>query len=175
VIALRIFVLAAFSATLLAPQAAAEPPVPKPGHAKSLKAKPPQANSPKATSSAAKPAEAMAVRINAVRARHGLPPLRVAPKLMRSSRAYAKRLARNGSLYHGSAYRVPGFRQSAEMLASDLGWRARLRGPIQMWLHSPGHRALMLSGAFRYVGAFPARRHGASGPEVVWVVHFGAH
>jgi uncharacterized protein YkwD len=149
VIALRIFVLAAFSAALIAPYAAAEP-------------------------ADAKSAQAMTARINAVRAQHGLPALRVAPKLMRSSRAYARQLARTGSLYHGAAYRVRGFRQSAEMLASDLGWKARLRGPIQMWLHSPGHRALMLSGAFRYVGASPARRRGASGREIVWVIHFGA-
>jgi uncharacterized protein YkwD len=145
VIALRIFVLAAFSAALIAPYAVAE-------------------------AADAKPAVAMTERINAVRAQHRLPALRVAPKLMRSARAYARRLAQTGSLYHGSAYRVPGFRKSGEMLASDLGSRIRLSGPIRMWLHSPGHRALMLSGGFRYVGAFPARRRG----ETVWVVHLGA-
>lgn len=144
-IALRIFVLAAFSAAVISPYAS-----------------PAEAD--------AKPAKAMAAKLNTVRAQHGLPALRVAPKLMRSSRAYARRLARTGGLYHGTAYRVRGFRVSGEMLASDLGSKIRLGGPVRMWLNSPGHRALMLSRAFTYVGASPVRRRG----RTVWVVHLGA-
>lgn len=144
--ALRIFALAAVLAVSIVPSAAAEPD--------------------------ADPAEAMADRINAARAHHDLPALRVAPKLMHSSRSFAKHLARTGSFNHGSSFRSTGFRQAGEMLAYALGHKPKLGGPIRMWLHSPVHRGLMLSRAFRYVGASPAR---ASGAKTVWVVHFGAH
>jgi len=149
--ALRIFALAAASAFLIAPSAAAQKPAKD------------------------DPAKAMTERINAIRADHGLPALRVAPKLMRSSRAYARRLARTGDFSHGSSYRATGFRQSGEMLAYDLDRKLRLSGPIRMWLQSPMHRGLMLSSTFKYVGASPSRARGAAGQKTVWVVHLGAH
>jgi len=146
---LRIFVLAAAFTMIMAPAAAAK--------------------------SKTDPAKAMADRINAVRADHGLRPLKVAPKLMGSSRRYVKRMMRHDSFSHGSAFRVPGFRTSGEMLAYDRGWRLKPGPAIRMWLGSPGHRALMLSNSFRYVGASPARGRFGGGLTTMWVVHLAAH
>lgn len=149
--ALRIFALAAVLLACLAPTAIAKP------------------------KDKSGPAEAMADRINAIRADNGLPALKVAPKLMRSSRRFAKQLMRNDSLSHGSAYRVRGFRTTGEMLAYNRGWRVDPAPAIRMWLNSSGHRGLMLSSSFRYVGASPARGRFGRTLTTVWVVHVAAH
>jgi len=117
----------------------------------------------------------MTERINAVRADHGLRPLKQAPKLMRSSRRYVKRMMRNDSFSHGSSYRIPGFRVSGEMLAWNRGWKLNAGPPVKMWLNSSGHRALMLSSSFGYVGAAPARGRFGGALTTMWVVHFAAH
>lgn len=114
-------------------------------------------------------------RINEVRADHSLPALRLAPKLMRASRGYAKRLIRSDSFRHGSSYRRNGFKTAGEMLAYGSGWSLAAGPSIRMWLDSAPHRRLLLSRSFRYVGANPARgRHGGT-LRTIWVVQFGAH
>jgi uncharacterized protein YkwD len=117
----------------------------------------------------------MVQRINAVRADHGLPALRLAPKLMRSTKSYARQLMRNDGFSHGSSYRTRGFKTSGEMLSFGQGWSTAPGAPVRMWLGSPTHRGLMLSRAFRYVGANPARGRFGGALRTIWVVHFGAH
>jgi uncharacterized protein YkwD len=124
---------------------------------------------------AASPGEAMVDRINEIRADRGLPALRLAPKLMRASRAHAKRLMRNDGFSHGSAYRRNGFRTAGEMLAYGNGWSLALGPSIRMWLDSAAHRGLMLSRSFRYVGASPVRGRYGGGLRTIWVVQLGAH
>ncbi len=121
------------------------------------------------------PGERMVAKINKVRDKHGLRPLRTAPKLMRSSRGYARHLVRSNSFAHGSSYARTGFRTSGETLALTRGWRRKPWPALRLWLRSSGHRALVLSSTFRYIGVGPARGH-VSGPRTtVWVAHFGAH
>jgi uncharacterized protein YkwD len=120
-------------------------------------------------------AEAMVERINAVRADHGLPALRLAPKLMRSARGYARQLMRADGFNHNASFRKTGFRTTGEMLAYNQGWKLKPTPSIQMWLHSSGHRALMLSRSFRYIGAGPARGRFSGGLTTIWVIRFGAH
>lgn len=117
----------------------------------------------------------MVERINVVRADHGLPALRLAPRLMRSSRGYARHLMRNDGFSHGSAYRKNGFSTAGEMLAFGRGWSVALAPSIRMWLGSATHRGLMLSRSFRYVGANPARGRFGGALRTIWVVQFGAH
>jgi uncharacterized protein YkwD len=57
------------------------------------------------------PSERMVERMNAVRGAHGLRPLRTAPRLTRTSSAYANRLMATDSFGHGSSYRHAGFRR----------------------------------------------------------------
>jgi uncharacterized protein YkwD len=121
------------------------------------------------------PSERMVERMNAVRGAHGLRPLRTAPRLTRTSRAYANRLMATDSFGHGSSYRHAGFRRSAEILAMQRGWSGRPRAAIGMWSRSPAHATLMLSREFRYVGASLARGRFGGGAAGIWVVHFGAH
>jgi len=120
------------------------------------------------------PSERMIEAINEVRADHGLRPLREAPALDRSATGWAKRIIRTNSFSHGSSYLKTGFRTTGEILAYNHGWQLRPGPALRLWLGSPGHRSLMLSSSFRYVGAGPARGNFSGGPSTVWVVHFGA-
>ncbi len=117
----------------------------------------------------------MVERINEVRADHDLPALRLAPKLMRASKGYAKRLMRDDGFSHGAGYRQNGFRTAGEMLAFGNGWSLAAGPSIRMWLGSSVHRGLMLSRSFRYVGASPARGRYGGALRTIWVVQLGAH
>lgn len=155
-LALRTFVLSAALLGLLAAPAPAAP-------AKKAPAKKRQT-----------PAERMIARINEARDNHGLRPLRTAPRLMRSSRGYARHLIRSNTFGHGSSYVQPGFSSSGEILALTRGWKRRPHPALGNWLRSSGHRALILSPTFRYIGAAPARGHFSGPRTTIWVAHFGA-
>jgi len=120
------------------------------------------------------PSERMVAAINEVRIAHDLRPLREDPALDRSASGWARRLIRTDVFAHGSTYLRAGFRQAGEILAMNQGWQLRPAAPIRLWLGSPGHRALLLSSSFRYVGAGPSRGNFGSTPTTAWVVHFGA-
>jgi len=119
-------------------------------------------------------AEPMVEQINDLRAQHGLPPLREAPKLMRSSEGFARHLIRTDSFSHGSSYRATGFRTCGEMLAIRNGWKRARPAVLRMWKGSTTHRALMLSRSFRYVGASAVRGNFGGRATTIWVVHLGA-
>jgi uncharacterized protein YkwD len=121
------------------------------------------------------PAERMIEEINDVRDRHGLHRLREAPKLTQSSRGYATHLIQADSFGHGSSYREAGFRTSGEILAMRRGWSRRPLPTLRMWLRSPGHAAVILEPAFRYIGASPASGRYGDALTTVWVAQFGAH
>jgi len=121
------------------------------------------------------PPERMIDAINEVRAKHGLAPLRAAPKLLHASTRHAKAVIRTDSFNHGNSYRTSGFRTAGEAMAYNRGWSTRTGAAIRMWLRSPGHRALVLSRSFRYVGAGIARGSLWGSPSTVWVAQFGAH
>jgi uncharacterized protein YkwD len=121
------------------------------------------------------PAERMVAKINKVRAKHDLQPLRKAPKLMRSSRNYARHLIRSETFAHGSSYAKTGFETTGETLAFRRG-RSRKPWPtLRMWLASPPHRALILSQSFSHVGAAPASGRFDGTRATIWVTHLGAH
>jgi uncharacterized protein YkwD len=119
------------------------------------------------------PSERMVEALNDLRAKHGLRPLREAPALGRSATGWAKHLMRSDRFAHGSSYLKAGFRRAGEILAYNHGRRASPRPPLRMWNRSPGHRSLVLSSSFRYVGAGPARGNFGGRPTTIWVVHFG--
>lgn len=79
---------------------------------------------------------------NATRARHGLPPLKVDHALMRSARRHAAWMTRSRALQHTSA-----------MVAENIAMGQRsVRGAMQSWMSSPGHRANILNGRYRRLG-----------------------
>jgi uncharacterized protein YkwD len=91
--------------------------------------------------------------LNAVRVRHGVPPLRLSPILERSASAFADHLMRTDTFAHAERIQADGrFRRLGEMLAWVRGMRPRRPAAVRLWLASATHRELLLSPAFRYVG-----------------------
>jgi uncharacterized protein YkwD len=113
-------------------------------------------------------------KLNVARHKHGLPSLRFSPSLSRSSSRYARYLIRVDRFGHASRIRAASrFHLVGEALAWHPGWRAARSYTLRSWLHSPPHRALMLSRQFRYVGAGKARGRLGSVKATVWVMQFG--
>jgi uncharacterized protein YkwD len=120
--------------------------------------------------------EAAIVRaLNRVRARHHLPRLRVNRRLDRAADLHTAQILRLDRFAHGAfAARVHRFlpsRAVGETLAyipRSRCRRRRVRQVVAMWMHSPPHRAILLSGRYRRVGV--GRRRGRLGALSACVV-----
>ena len=116
----------------------------------------------------------MVDKINAVRSAHGMRPLRYSRSLARSSSRFSRHLLRTGRFAHGRRIMASGrFSRLGEILALTRGWRIRRKPTLVRWLASPGHRAVLLSSSYRYVGAARARGRLEGGKAIVWTVQFG--
>ncbi len=124
---------------------------------------------------AASPSQTIVRKINHARRAHGLPPLRASRSLERSSRSYARSLVGSGRFAHQSLIRASRrFGRLGEVLALHRGWRGRVSRTVRMWLRSPGHRAVLLSGRYHYIGAGRARGRYHGGRATVWTAHLGS-
>ena len=112
--------------------------------------------------------------INFHRAANGVKPLKVSRSLSRSSRSYSRRMMRSG--YFGHLARIQAsrrFKRLGEVLEWRRGHKPGVRATVRDWLNSPGHRAVILSPSFKYIGAgltrgkFRGRRAG------IWVAQLG--
>ena len=121
------------------------------------------------------PAEhAMLRQVNAVRAAHGLGPLRGAPRLERSAGRYARWILRADRFEHQPRIRASSrFRRLGENLELHRGHGPRVRYTVRTWMRSPGHRALILSRGFRWLGAGTAKGRYGGRAATTWVLHFG--
>ena len=117
--------------------------------------------------------------VNAVRAQHGVPPLRPDGRLAQAALAHARdmvaqryfahvsrtgewpsdRIARTGWMRGRRRWRV------GEDLAWGLGAAARPRAIVAAWLASPVHRRVLLRRAYRVVGVGVVRGTPVSGAE----------
>jgi uncharacterized protein YkwD len=112
--------------------------------------------------------------INETRARHGLGPLRFSHSLERSSFAFARHLMRTDRFGHDARIHASSrFRMLGEALAYHSDRRLRKALTLRGWLGSPPHRALVLSGDFKWVGAGYARGRFGGRPATIWVLHLG--
>ena len=94
----------------------------------------------------ATPVATLIASINAVRARYGLRALATDAYLESGAYTQASFCSQIGRLQHASGV--------AEILAQN---NQGLETAISQWLNSPGHRALLLSGSFRYAGVAVVR------------------
>jgi uncharacterized protein YkwD len=115
--------------------------------------------------------------INRLRASHGLPRLRDNRRLRRVAIAYARDMVRQDYFAHislrgttlGGRLETSGYVSrrkpwaAGEALAWGTGREATPRRIVRAWMHSPGHRAILLTGRFRDAGLGIAR--GAPGPK----------
>lgn len=116
-------------------------------------------------------------RVNAVRVRRGLNPLRVSSELSSAARHHSKEMARNGFCGHESAtgarfsYRVSRFyrrgagwrRWSAAENVLCHPRRLTAAGAVGRWLASSAHRANLLGPEWRDVGVAAVWTHSAPG------------
>ena len=117
---------------------------------------------------------AMVARINAVRAQHGLAPLRLSPSLTRSSRRFSRKLMRYDRFGHDSRIHAsPAFRLLGEALAFHSGRRDAVGGTVRQWLHSPPHRAIVLTRSMRYLGAGVTHGRFGRAQATIWVLQVG--
>jgi uncharacterized protein YkwD len=117
---------------------------------------------------------AMVQRINEVRANHGLRALHHAPALTRSADSYARVMMSRDYFGHSSHIQAPRrFRRLGEAIAYRRGHGPSTSRTLRSWLRSPGHRALILSSSFGYVGAGVSKGSFRGRAATIWVVHLG--
>jgi uncharacterized protein YkwD len=109
-------------------------------------------------------------RLNSVRAEHGLASLSTSRALGRAADRHSRDMLRRDFFDHSSSDGTPFDRRvrryaSARKLGETLAAIGRRRGGahtvVQMWMHSPPHRAIVLSAEFRRIGI--GRRWGTLG------------
>jgi uncharacterized protein YkwD len=114
-------------------------------------------------------------QLNQIRASSGLPALKASESLFRSSTRYARKMVATD--YFGHASRIAAssaFGRVGETLEMHSGWRPNAGATITEWMNSPGHRAVLMSRAYRWVGMGIARGKIGSRLVTVWVAHVGA-
>jgi uncharacterized protein YkwD len=127
--------------------------------------------------------------LNAERARHGLPKLRLNRKLSRAARRHARDMVRRDYFGHDSLgggsfvdrIRRTGYMRNASRwsVGENLAWgthdRSAPRAITTMWMNSPGHRANILSASFREVGiGLAIGAPNANGPAATYATDFGS-
>jgi uncharacterized protein YkwD len=112
--------------------------------------------------------------VNWVRAQNGLPAVHYSRSLARSAKGYSRRLMRSGYFGHDSRIHASRrFRTLGEILEYRRGLRPAVRATLRDWLNSPPHRAVIMSGAFKYAGAGFSRGRFHGRRSTIWAMHFG--
>jgi uncharacterized protein YkwD len=106
--------------------------------------------------------------INAARSARGLVPLRIDAKLASISGTRASRMAARNVMSHSvggnltsqlNSYNVRWYRYGETIGWSTASWpSSSAKAIFNAWMHSPPHRALLLSNRFNYVGVGLASR-----------------
>jgi uncharacterized protein YkwD len=119
-------------------------------------------------------ASSMLGKINQVRARNGLRPLHTSPSLNGSANRFAGWLMNRGVLAHRSHVSAGGgFSRLGEALALITGRGAHVSNTVRMWLHSPSHRAVILTRSMNLIGVGSARGRFHGHRATIWVVQTG--
>jgi uncharacterized protein YkwD len=128
-----------------------------------------------AVPAAASPQRDAISQLNEVRASNGLSALRASGSLARSASRYARRMIQTDYFGHSSSIAASSaFGRLGETLELHSGWTPNPSQTITEWMNSPGHRAVLMSGAYRWVGMGIARGKIGSRLVTVWVAHVGA-
>ena len=115
-------------------------------------------------------------KINRIRHANGLHRLRPAFSLFASAALYSERMMSTD--YFGHLSRIPvasRWSVAGETLEWHRGWRLRPRLVVSMWMHSPSHRAILLSSRFTRIGVGRARGRYGRTMATMWVAHVGRH
>jgi uncharacterized protein YkwD len=134
--------------------------------------------------------------LNRARARAGLRPLRLNRRLSRVAGRHSRTMVRRSYFSHASPNGSSPFDRilrsgyarnaSSWRLAENIGWgsaaKSRPAALVRMWMHSPGHRANILSPTYREIGIGIAvglpvgRAHASRGADgATYTTDFGSH
>jgi uncharacterized protein YkwD len=125
--------------------------------------------------------------VNQVREAHGLPRLRLDPRLARVARRHSREMVRKRYFSHTS----PDGRSSSDRIAASEWMRGRKRwavgetlawhiapalpsATVEDWLNSPSHRRILLSRRYHVVGIGIADRTPSGGPGTTYTADFGS-
>jgi uncharacterized protein YkwD len=130
--------------------------------------------------------------VNRVRAARGLQPLHASPSLVASARRHSTQMGRRGFFAHESADGTPFWRRIERFyvdsgfrsweVGENIFWQSAAAIPavsvVRSWLASPGHRANVLSRAWRDAGVGAVSMASAPGvyggaPVTIVTVDFG--
>lgn len=128
---------------------------------------------------------ALMCAINRARAAHGLRAFGAERHLRRAAKRHARDMVRHRYFAHqraggpsfGARLRAAGWHGHAagEAIAWGCGKSASAASTVRAWLHSPPHRAILLSGAYNRAGIGVKGHAPAScGPGATWVLDAGA-
>jgi uncharacterized protein YkwD len=121
---------------------------------------------------AASPESEMVLEVNRIRDRYGEPPLSRSISLGESSGRFARWLMRRGRFAHRASIGVASrFAEAGETLSLHDGWRPGARHTVQRWMQSPGHRAVLLSEQFRWIGVGRSQGEFGGRRATIWVAH----
>jgi len=118
----------------------------------------------------------MVKKVNRIRHAYGLHRLRPSYSLFVSAKLYSHRMMRSD--YFGHLSRIPvasGWSAAGETLEWHSGWRLRPRAVVSRWMHSPPHRAVLLSSRFTRIGVGRTRGRYGHMRATMWVAHVGRH
>jgi uncharacterized protein YkwD len=116
----------------------------------------------------------MVKKVNRIRHAYGLPRLRPSFSLFVSAKLYSRQMMRSD--YFGHLSRIPvasRWRAAGETLEWHTGWRLRPRRTVSQWMHSPPHRAVLLSRQFTRIGVGRTRGRYGRAMATMWVAHVG--
>jgi uncharacterized protein YkwD len=133
--------------------------------------------------------------LNRIRARAGLPPLHLNRRLTRAARGHSREMVRRHYFGHASARGASPFqrmfavryvpRRASWSLAENIAWGggslAQPLAIVRAWMHSPPHRANILSRRYRDIGigiapGFPLRSRRLAGlAGATYTTDFGRH
>ena len=127
--------------------------------------------------------------LNRVRARHGLRPFTLNRKLSRAARRHSRDMVRHRYFAHDSRDGRSPFdrmratryvpRNASWWLGENIAWGSgSLSQPaaiVRAWMHSPPHRANILSRRFRDIGVGIVARAPNGGRGATYTTDFGQH
>ncbi len=97
--------------------------------------------------------------VNAERARHGCPPLQLNPQLVRAAERQSRQMATQDFFSHNDpdgttpSQRVKATGYVFQMIGENIeAGTDNAEQAVDVWMHSPGHRANILTCAFRETG-----------------------
>jgi uncharacterized protein YkwD len=120
------------------------------------------------------PEQAMLEKVNAYRAAHGVPKVRLSRSLARTANHYSRHMMRSG--YFGHASRIHAsrrYRTLGEIIEIHRGLKAGVGTAFRAWVNSPPHRSVMLMSQFKVAGAgFVSGRFNGH-RDTIWTMQFG--